>query len=103
MMIKTLDRWNGERLKNPFEKARDCKSVEAIRCISSGSGTRFEAIRKHYEGIRKYYEGIRKRFEPIQTRFEGVRKRFGGVRKRFGGIRRHFEAIRNGHFFRGDF
>ncbi len=45
MMIKTLDRLNGEgyrqaeyRLEILSEKARDCKSVEAIRCISSGSG-----------------------------------------------------------------
>ena len=35
MMIKTLDRLNGEGLEILSEKARDCKSVEAIRCISS--------------------------------------------------------------------
>ena len=38
MMIKTLDRLNGEGLEILSEKARDCKSIEAIRCISSGSG-----------------------------------------------------------------
>src|ERR1039457_4890191 len=38
MMIKTLDRLNGEGLEILSEKATDCKSVEAIRCISSGSG-----------------------------------------------------------------
>ena len=37
MIIKTLDRLNGEGLEILSEKARDCKSVEAIRCISSGS------------------------------------------------------------------
>ncbi len=40
MMIKTLDRLNGEGLEILSEKARDCKSVEAIRCISSGSGAK---------------------------------------------------------------
>ena len=46
MMIKTLDRLNGEGLEILSEKATDCKSVEAIRCISSGSG--FWAKREAY-------------------------------------------------------
>jgi hypothetical protein len=38
MMIKTLDRLNGEGLEILSEKARDCKSIEAKRTYPAALG-----------------------------------------------------------------